>query len=586
MGEKFEMIAKTLQGLEDVLAEEIIAIGGEEVEQGKRMVSFIGDKKLMYKANLTLRTALRILKPIATFNASNTDEVYETMKKIQWEDYLQPDQTFTIDTVIFSDDFRHSKFVTYRAKDAIADYFQEKYEKRPSVRLTNADLALNLHIAGNTCTLSLDSSGESLHKRGYRVEQTEAPLNEVLAAGMILKTGWRGEKNFIDPMCGSGTLLIEAAMIATNTPPGVYRQGFAFEKWKDYDEDLFDQLYNDDSNEKNFDFKIYGSDISPRAIKIAQENLKSAGLSKYVDLKTMPFQQYELAPENAVLVMNPPYGERISSNDILSLYEMIGRTLKHVFKGYDAWILSYRDECFEKIGLKPSEKIDLMNGGLECQYRKYEIFSGKLKEFKSEGGEFTKHEEKEFVSDNTQKRALRKARFTEGDDAKPYKKRDAGRGKFTSSERGERKSSDFGRKRDFKKEGDKFESKGERKSFDRDKKPFDRDRKPFDKDRKPFDREKRSFDKDRKPFDRDRKPRQERDSFRKDSDFSREDRPQRRDYSESGNFRRNAEGKLELRTDGEFKPRGERTFNPDRKMRIPGKDEAQSDGRSNDSQKE
>ncbi|MEG0950118.1 MAG: class I SAM-dependent RNA methyltransferase, partial [Bacteroidales bacterium] len=411
------MIAKTFQGLEDVLAQEIIALGGEEVEQGKRMVSFIGDKELMYKANLHLRTALRILKPIQTFTASNTDEVYDFLKTIKWENYIAADQTISIDSVVFSDNFRHSKFVTYRAKDAIVDYFQEKAGKRPSVRITNADLALNLHISGHTCTLSLDSSGESLHKRGYRVDQTEAPLNEVLAAGMILKSGWKGEKNFLDPMCGSGTLLIEAAMIATNTPPGVYRQGFAFEKWKDYDSELFDRLYNDESGEREFDFRIYGSDISPKAIEIARENIKSAGLSRCVNLRVMPFQQYteETAPKDATMIMNPPYGERISSRDILSLYEMIGSTLKHQFKGYDAWILSYREECFEKIGLKPSVKFDLMNGGLDCEFRKYEIFAGKLKEFKSEGGEFSKDEKFLEIPEGTnyKKRELRKERFTD-----------------------------------------------------------------------------------------------------------------------------------------------------------------------------
>ena len=212
--DKFEIIAKTFQELEDVLAGELLQLGAENIEIGRRMVSFTGDQALLYKANLCCRTALRILKPIYTFTALNTDEVYDRIKEVQWEKILTPDQTFSIDSVVYSEEFKHSKFVTYRVKDAIADYFNEKYGKRPSVRLNNADIILNLHIAQNRCTLSLDSSGESLHKRGYRVAQNEAPLNEVLAAGMILKTGWRGESNFIDPMCGSGTLLVEAALIA------------------------------------------------------------------------------------------------------------------------------------------------------------------------------------------------------------------------------------------------------------------------------------------------------------------------------------------------------------------------------------
>ena len=297
--EKFEIIAKTFQGLEDVLAEEISILGGENIEIGRRMVSFIGDKELLYKSNLQLRTALRILKPIYQFTANNTDEVYEKIKEFNWDKYLSPSQTFAIDSVVYSEEFKHSKFVTYRTKDAIADYFSEKTGNRPSVRINNADIILNLHISQHNCTLSLDSSGESLHKRGYRVEQTEAPINEVLAAGMILKTGWRGEKNFIDPMCGSGTLLIEAAMIATNTAPGIYRKYFAFERWNDYDEELFDKLYNDDSMEKTFEYKIFGSDISPKAIAIAERNIKSAGMSKYIDLKVLPFNDMK-KPQKAV----------------------------------------------------------------------------------------------------------------------------------------------------------------------------------------------------------------------------------------------------------------------------------------------
>ena len=242
---------------------------------------------------------------------------------------------------------------------------------------------INIHIAENICTISLDSSGESLHKRGYRVAQTEAPLNEVLAAGMILKTGWRGQSDFVDPMCGSGTLLIEAAMIAMNIPPGIYRSGFAFEKWNDFNQDLFDTIYNDDSAEREFKYKIYGSDIQQKAIDIATENVKSAGVAKYVELKTMPFQQYTKAPaENGFIVTNPPYGERIKPDDLFGLYDMIGERLKHVFMGYTAWILSYRKDCFNKLGLKTSERIFLVNGSLECEFRKYELFAGKRDDLK------------------------------------------------------------------------------------------------------------------------------------------------------------------------------------------------------------
>lgn len=414
--EKFEIIAKTFQELEDVLAEELSQLGAENIEIGRRMVSFTGDQTLLYKANLCCRTALRILKPIYTFTAINTDEVYDRIKELEWEKYLTPDQTFSIDSVVYSEEFKHSKFVTYRAKDAIADYFNEKYDKRPTVRLNNADIILNLHIAQNKCTLSLDSSGESLHKRGYRVAQNEAPLNEVLAAGMILKTGWRGDSNFIDPMCGSGTLLVEAALIACNIAPGVYRQNFAFERWKDFDEELFESIFNDDSQEREFNYKIYGSDISPRAIEIARDNVKSAGMSKCIELSVLPFQKYEKAPDKGILITNPPYGERISSSDLFGLYQMIGERLKHVFKGYDAWVISYHEECFDKIGLKPAARIMLMNGALECEFRKYEIFEGKYKEFKTESGGFRERERRESLSE------FKRKEFSKSD--RGFRKRD------------------------------------------------------------------------------------------------------------------------------------------------------------------
>jgi putative N6-adenine-specific DNA methylase len=376
----FELIAKTMQGLEEVLAKEITELGGNDIQIGRRMVSFSGDQRLMYQANLNLRTAIRILKPIASFKAKTPDEVYEHVRRIPWEKHFSVNQTFTIDTVVFSELFRHSKFLAYRVKDGLADYFLEKFEKRPSVRLTNPDIYINVHVSHETCTISLDSSGESLHKRGYRIEQTEAPLNEVLAAGMLLLAGWEGQCNFIDPMCGSGTLLIEAALIALKIPPGIYRKSFSFEKWADYDADLFEELCTEETDEHPFRFKIYGSDNSAQAISIAQKNINNASLSKYIDLEVRAIQRIAEAPENGILVMNPPYGERISTPDLLGLYETIGERLKHAFMGYTAWVLSYREECFDKIGLRHSARIPLMNGALDCEFRKYEIFRGKRKE--------------------------------------------------------------------------------------------------------------------------------------------------------------------------------------------------------------
>ncbi len=285
---EFPMIAKTMAELEDVLAEELIGLGANNVEIGTRMVSFTGDKALLYKANLHCRTASRILKPIYNFKADSADEVYVAIKLLNWDDYLTLDKTFSIDAVVFSHIFTHSKFVAYKVKDAIADWFVEKYTKRPSVSVSNPDLIFNIHISHNKCTLSLDSSGESLHKRGYRIDQTEAPLSEVLAAGMILKSGWRGESAFLDPMCGSGTILIEAAMIALGIPPGIHRKNFAFEKWNNFDSDLFSDIYNDDSGLKELKFPIIGSDISPKAISISEKNIKKPTVYFLIDLNIDP----------------------------------------------------------------------------------------------------------------------------------------------------------------------------------------------------------------------------------------------------------------------------------------------------------
>ena len=386
MEQTFEMIAKTFQGLEEVLAAELTALGADNIEMGRRMVSFTGDKEMLYRTNFCLRTALRILKPIKHFTATDADAVYEAVKDIRWEDYLDPAKTFAVDATVFSEEFRHSKFVSYRVKDAIADYFREKTGKRPSVSITKPDVLLNIHIAQTDCTLSLDSSGESLHRRGYRQEAVEAPLNEVLAAGMILLTGWQGECDLIDPMCGSGTIPIEAALIARNIAPGVFRQGYAFENWPDFDADLLERIYNDDSQEREFEHKIYGYDNSIKANAIAQRNVKAAGVGRDIVLKVQPFQQFEQPQEKTLIITNPPYGERISSTDLLGLYQMIGERLKHAFTGNTAWILSYRDECFDQIGLKASVRIPLQNGGLDCEFRKYELFDGKYKEFR-EGGE-------------------------------------------------------------------------------------------------------------------------------------------------------------------------------------------------------
>ena len=383
----FLMLAKTFKGLEEVLAQELIELGANDVQLERRAVSFRGDKALLYRVNLCLRTAIRILVPIASFKVKDTDALYNQVKALNWSQYMTADQTFAIDATVYSESFRNSRFVTYRVKDAIADYWIDKAHKRPSVSTQIPDILLNVHVANEQVTISLDSSGESLHKRGYRVATTEAPISEVLAAGMLLLAGWKGQSDFYDPMCGSGTLLIEAALIARNIAPGIFRSSFAFEKWHDFDADLWNDIYNDDSNERDFTHRIYGSDASFYAIQQATKNVKSAGVAKDIELKQVRLEELKdlssLHPftPSPLVMLNPPYGERLKSNkEMEDLYSAIGTTLKHQFTGSTAWIISSNVEAMKCIGLKPSKKYHLLNGELDCQFNKYELFQGKRNE--------------------------------------------------------------------------------------------------------------------------------------------------------------------------------------------------------------
>ncbi len=460
------MIAKTFQGLENVLAKELTELGANDVQIGRRMVSFSGDKELMYRANFQLRTAIRILKPIKHFRATTADEVYEAVKAMDWTEYLDNDTTFAVDSVVFSTEFRHSKFVAYKVKDAIVDQFREKTGNRPNVRITNPDLQLHIHVAEFDCTLSLDSSGESLHRRGYRQESVEAPLNEVLAAGIIMQTGWHGECDLIDPMCGSGTIAIEAALIARGIAPGVYRKEYAFEKWRDYDRELFEKIYEDESKERPFEHHIYAYDINHNAIAIASNNVKAAGLSKEISLQQQDFKDFTQPKEKSIIITNPPYGERISAPDLLGLYKMIGERLKHHFTGCEAWILSYREECFDQIGLRPSLRTPLFNGSLECELRKYQLFSGKLNDMRAGGGNIKSAEERRMMAEKRRFKQNRefKDRLEETPEARLRKssRRDA---RQDDKRKGAPKDI---RKKDFRRENGKTFERGDRRPFSKD----------------------------------------------------------------------------------------------------------------------
>ena len=442
------MIAKTFQGLETVLATELIDLGANNIQIGRRMVSFTGDKEMLYRANFQLRTAIRILKPIKHFKATSADEVYEAVKQIDWTEYLSNETTFAVDSVVFSTEFRHSKFVAYKVKDAIVDQFREKTGERPNIRITNPDLQLNIHVAEYDCTLSLDSSGESLHRRGYRQETVEAPLNEVLAAGIIMLTGWKGDCDLIDPMCGSGTIPIEAALIARGISPGIFRKEYNFEKWADFDPELFQRIYEDDSQEKDFDHHIYGYDINHNVVKIAEMNVKAAGLSKDISIEQKDFKDFTQPEEKSIIITNPPYGERIFAPDLLGLYKMIGERLKHQFVNNEAWVLSYREECFDQIGLKPSLRTPLFNGSLECELRKYQIFQGKFDEMRAYGGDIKTAQERRLMADKKrfkQHREFKRRLEEDYEDRENHKERrgsgrDTYQNKFRSEDREDRRN--------------------------------------------------------------------------------------------------------------------------------------------------
>ncbi len=374
------MLAKTLYGFEPVLAKELRNLGAIEVKEGVRSVSFYGDTGFMYKANLSLRTAIKILKPYATFKVYSEEDLYKEIYKIDWEELLGPTDTLAIDATVHSDRFTHSKYVALKSKDAIVDRFRDKYGKRPGIDLDFPTLRLNIHIEKNDCTVSLDSSGQSLHKRGYKSATNIAPINEVLAAGMLLLSGWDGQCDFLDPMCGSGTILIEAAMIACNIPPNLNRKEFAFEKWQDWDEDLFEKIEASVLKKiRDFHFTIKGYDKAPSAIRKAQDNIDNANLSEFITVEQQDFFESEKTTERHLhMVFNPPYGERLNI-DMPVFYKAIGDTLKQNYPGTQSWFITSNLEAIKHVGLRPSRKIKLYNGALESKLLKYEIYEGSKK---------------------------------------------------------------------------------------------------------------------------------------------------------------------------------------------------------------
>lgn len=382
------MVAKTMFGFEEILAKELRNLGAGNVKEGVRSVFFEGDTGFMYKANLCLRTAIKIVKPIHSFRVRNEDDLYRKIYSMDWFNYLSIDTTFAIDATVNSDNFTHSLYVSQKTKDAIVDKFRDTDGSRPNVDIKFPDVRINIHIQNDQCNVALDSSGRSLHQRGYRTATNIAPINEVLAAGLLLLSGWDGQSDFLDPMCGSGTLLTEAAMIACNIPANINRKEFAFEKWHDFDADLFDKIIDSSLNKtREFHHKIIGYDKAPSAVRKAQENVVNANLSDYITIERKNFFDTDKFTENHLhMVFNPPYGERLDI-EMENFYTDIGNTLKRNYPGTDAWFITSNLQALKYVGLRPSRKIKLYNSHLESRLVKYVMYEGSKK------AKFNKREE-------------------------------------------------------------------------------------------------------------------------------------------------------------------------------------------------
>ena len=377
MAEQQIFIAKTMYGLEPVLAEELRQIGAKNIQEIKRAVVFEGDTRILYKANYCLRSALRILVPVHSFEATNEKDFYAGIRKVDWSQYLNPTDTIAVDSFTQGETFRHSQFVALLTKDAVVDQFRDKYSRRPNVDVIAPHLRINVHVQGDKIDVSLDASGDSLHRRSYRTATMEAPLNEVLAAGMVLLSGWNAESDFVDPMCGSGTIPIEAAWLATRTPPQIKRAGFGFFKWPNFDETLWNDVKQAaDAQIRPCPVKIYASDIDQRARNATAINLMGSGMENNIRLQSVAFDKLLRPSNHGVLITNPPYDERMRVDEISTFYKAIGDRFKKQWMGWDAWLISSNRAALKQVGLRTSRRLALFNGALECSFHKYEMYEG------------------------------------------------------------------------------------------------------------------------------------------------------------------------------------------------------------------
>lgn len=380
----FHMTAQTLFGMEDLLVAELQRIGALDIEKHNRAVAFRGDDACMYRANLCLRTALRVLVPIKAFEVEHEDDLYAGMKAIRWERFMDVDDTLAVQCNLHSDRFTHSQYLALKAKDAIVDRFRERQGRRPNVDTELPTLRIHLHVRGTECLVSLDSSGDPLYKRGYRDHTNLAPINEVLAAGLVLLSGWDGHSALVDPMCGSGTILIQAAMIAAGIPPGMHRRQFGFQRWHDHDPRLWETVREEalDGIDRTARPLIMGGDISRHVARKAASNIASAGYKDRIRIVNSAFEDLAPPADNGVLMLNPPYGERMDKDaDINAVYKMIGDTLKRTWAGWTAWMITSNLEAAKHVHLTPKPRIKVFNGPLECRFMRYELYRGTRRKF-------------------------------------------------------------------------------------------------------------------------------------------------------------------------------------------------------------
>jgi len=537
------MVAKTFAGLEGVLANELKELGAENVKVLRRAVGFEGDDEILYKANYLCRTALRILVLIDSFSIKNEEDLYNRIAKTNWSKYMDKDNTFAIDAVVFNSCITHTKYASLKIKDALVDQFRRKFGTRPDVDTDKPELRLSIHIEKNRCLLYLDSSGSSLNKRGYRLASTEAPMNEVLAAGLIKLSKWDAKTNFVDPMCGSGTILIEAAMLACHVPAGYYRKYFCFINWKTFDADVWKKVTSEsEADIIEPEIEIIGSDISAEAIEVATRNIRNAKLHHDITLKVCPMQESVAPDGGGIMITNPPYDERLEIEDAKGLYKEIGNAFKTSYKGFNAWLISSNDEAMKFVGLFPEEKIALFNGALDCTYARYEIYEGSRKGTprRAEGSEpreatsisgrrtsnFESNEDSDFNTDNIEDKDM------------AYKARRSG---------GRHKSDDERSEKPF------------RRNEGRSDKPFNRDEKrparSFDRDEK---RPARSFDRDEKrparPFNR--------EGGRPTRPFNKEDGRPTRPFNREGGRSERSSGREEKRPERPSQREGARPRSP------------------------